>query len=176
MKPAKNKPGLSPMDAALRYLAAKPRTVREVEERLDSLDFGEGDVYQVVARLLELGLLNDEAFAFDFVSTRLATKPLSRRKLREQLFARKVPGDIADAAMASLDDAVEAANALIIAKKFKRQFETLDGEEQKQRVMLRLVGRGFAYEASKAAIEALFGDADGLSAIQASGEDADDDD
>lgn len=176
MKPARKKQGLSPMDAALRFLAAKPRTVREVEERLDSLDFGEGDIYQVVARLLELGLLNDEAFASDFVATRLATKPLSRRKLREQLFARKVPGDLVDAAVASIDDVAEAANALLTAKKYKRQFEALEGEEQKRRVMLRLVGRGFAYEASRAAIEMLFGDAQGLLEIEASGGDAEDDD
>lgn len=167
--------GTSPMDAALRFLAARPRTVREVEDKLDSLDYGEGDIGMTVARLKELGLLNDESFAADFVASRLAAKPLSRRKLREQLLSHRISGDLADGALGALDDEAEAANALAVAEKYARQFATFDADERKRRVTRRLVGRGFDYQASKAALERLFGDAQGLDAC-AEGEDEDDED
>ena len=40
----KNKVGNTPMDAALKFLTAKARTVREMEDHLDSLNYGEYEV------------------------------------------------------------------------------------------------------------------------------------
>ncbi len=160
----KNKVGNTPMDAGLKYLTAKPRTVREMEDHLDSLDYGEYEVYQVVERLKELGYLDDEKYAADFVASRLASKPLSRRKLREQLHTHKLPADLIDGALAGVADETERGNALIVAEKFARQFAALAPEERKLRTMRRLVGRGFECGASRAALEAVFGDAEGLEA------------
>ena len=69
------------MDAALSYLSARMRTVREVEDKLDDLQYGEGDILVTVERLKELNLLNDEEYAREFVRSRLASKPVSRQKL-----------------------------------------------------------------------------------------------
>jgi len=163
---------VSPMDAALAYLAAKPRTAFEVARKLDSLDFGEADVDAVVARLVELGLVDDARYAEDFVSSRLASKPVSRAKLRDQLYSHRLASEHIDAALAAVDDAKDAENALLVAKKYARQFALLEEDERKLRVMRRLVGRGFGFNASKAALEKLFGDAQGL---EDTGEDDDDD-
>ena len=65
-----------PLDAALRYLTPRMRSVGEVEAFLDGLDYGEADVEAAVARLKELGLLDDFAYAREFVRTRLAMEPL----------------------------------------------------------------------------------------------------
>src|SRR5512133_3202225 len=96
MKKSMSKPkkasdtGRTPMDAALRFLGARARTVRETERHLDACEYGEVEVYDTVERLKELGLLNDTAFAEEYVRTRLATKPVSRAHLREQLLAHEV--------------------------------------------------------------------------------------
>ncbi|HWQ58272.1 MAG TPA: regulatory protein RecX [Clostridia bacterium] len=169
---AKTMRDASPMDAALAYLEAKPRTAREVADRLDALHFGEGDVDATVARLKELGLVDDARYAADFVSSRLSNKPVSRRKLREQLYGHRLPAEDIESALETVDDAAEAANALSVAEKYARQFAALDEAERKRRVMKRLVGRGFMFDASKAALEKLFGDAEGLDAV---GEEDDDD-
>lgn len=169
----KNKVGNTPMDAGLKFLTAKARTVREMEDHLDSLNYGEYEVYQVVERLKELGYLDDAKYAADFVSTRLAAKPVSRRKLREQLYTHKLPKDLIDAAMEQVTDETEWAGARTVAEKFARQFSALEPEERKLRTMRRLVGRGFEYEASRAALEAVFGDAEGL--LACIGEDDDED-
>ena len=161
------------MDAALKYLTMKARTVREMEDHLDSLNYGEFEVYQVVERLKELGYLDDEKYAADFVSTRLASKPLSRRKLQEQLYTHKLPRDMIDAALGAVTVQVESANALAVAEKFARQFEHLGPEERKMRTMRRLVGRGFEYEAARTALETVFGDAEGLEACTGEADDED---
>ncbi len=152
----------TPMGAALSFLDARPRTVREVEEKLDALDFGEYEISETVRRLGELGLLNDALYAAEFVRTRLATKPVSRRKLYEQMYAHKLSKEVISDALETVSDGYEKKNALAVAEKFARQFATLDEEERRVRVMRRLVGRGYAYQASKEALETLFNNSCGL--------------
>lgn len=156
----KNKFASSPMDAALDYLADKARTVREVEEKLDSLNFGEYEVAQVINRLAELKYIDDEKYAADFIATRLATKPISKRKLWMQLYAHKLPKDIVNDAVAAIPYETERKNAAEVAEKFDRQFAALEEHERKQRVTRRLMGRGFEYAAAKDALESLYGDAE----------------
>ena len=118
----KNRLASSPMDAALDYLSDRARTVREVEEKLDSLNYGEYEVNQVISRLIELKYLDDEKYAADFIATRLATKPISRKKLWTQLYAHKLSKDVINAALEAVTPETEQENALTVAKKFNAQF------------------------------------------------------
>lgn len=105
------------MDAALDYpFRQGQRTVREVEEKLDSLNYGEYEVNQVISRLIELKYLDDEKYAADFIATRLATKPISRKKLWTQLYAHKLSKDVINAALEAITPETEQGNALAVAK------------------------------------------------------------
>ena len=143
---------MSPMDAALSYLTGRMRTVREVEDRLDELQYGEGDILITVERLKELNLLNDEEYAREFVRSRLATKPVSRQKLYMDLRAHRVPEELIEAALDALPSETESDNALEVARKFWRQMIALEEPVRRERVLRRLMGRGFSTEASLAAI------------------------
>ncbi|MBR0356321.1 MAG: regulatory protein RecX [Clostridia bacterium] len=143
---------MSPMDAALSYLTARMRTVREVEERLDDLQYGEGDILTTVNRLQELNLLNDAEYAREFVRTRLASKPVSRQKLYMDLKTHKVPEELIRAALEELPTETEADNAREVAEKFWRQMSGLEESVRRERVLRRLMSRGFSTEASLAAI------------------------
>lgn len=156
----KNRLASSPMDAALDYLSDRARTVREVEEKLDSLNYGEYEVNQVISRLIELKYLDDEKYAADFIATRLTTKPISRKKLWTQLYAHKLSKDVINAALEAVTPETEQENALAVAKKFDAQFASLEEHERKQRVTCRLMGRGFGYDAAKCALETIFDNAD----------------
>lgn len=149
------KRGQTPMDAALKYLTHRARTVREVERHLDDCNFGEYEIQQVIDRLLELNYLNDENYAEEFVRSRLATKPVSRRRLREQLLAHELPEHIVEAAIAAVPDEAERENATAVARKFARQFENLEPEEARERIMQRLAGRGYSYEDARRAVDML---------------------
>ena len=141
------------MDAALSFLTARMRTVREVEEKLDELQYGEADVFSTVERLKELNLLNDEAYAREFVRSRLATKPVSRQKLYLDLKAHKLPEDVIETALNELPEETEGDNAREVAKKFWRQMKGLEVSVRRDRVLRRLMSRGFSTEASLAAIQ-----------------------
>ena len=142
----------SPMDAALAYLTDRMRTVREVEDKLDDLQYGEGDILATVERLKELNLLNDEAYAREFVRSRLATKPVSRQKLYLDLKAHHVPEEYIQAALNELPKETETDNAREVAQKFWRQMSGLEQGARRERVLRRLMSRGFSTEASLAAI------------------------
>ena len=152
------------MDAALSCLAHRARTVREVERYLDEREYGEAEIMQVINRLEELGLLNDARFAADFVDSRLRTKPVSRRHLREQLYAHELPKELIDAALLAVPDDAEAENARAVAAKYAAQFSGLEPKARAQRVIKRLQARGYAYDVIREALEALALEADGAGA------------
>ena len=144
----------SPMDAALHFLGYRARTVRETERHLDEKQYGEYEVAQTIDRLLELGLLDDEKFAADFIETRLNTKPVSRRHLGEQLYAHELSADVIAAALERVSDEEEQENASRIAEKYWQQFSSLEQRERQSRVMQRLLGRGYDYETARRALAA----------------------
>ena len=141
-----------PMDAALKFLGARARTVREVERYLDERDCAEADVMEVINRITELGLVDDTAYAAEFVRTRLATKPVSKLRLREQLMQHETDPAAIDAALSGVPDEDDAAHALEIARKYARQMAALDPEERAQRIKTRLITRGYRYDDADAAI------------------------
>ena len=165
----KKKTGKSAMDSALDYLTSRPRTVREMENYLDGQNYGEYEVYAAVERLKELKYLDDVRYAADFVSTRLATKPLSRRKLKEQLRTHYLSADDIDAAMKQVTDDVERRNAMAVTEKFYRQFEGLEEYDRRQRIVRRLAGRGYDFGVIRDSVEELIGAID--CPIESDGED-----
>jgi regulatory protein len=80
------------MERALRLLSYKPRSIEELRGRLLEKDWAdEAAVNQVIARLKELGYLNDEQFAITFATSRLTAKPLGPTRLRRDLQRKKLP-------------------------------------------------------------------------------------
>jgi len=157
-KPKKaSESGRTPMDAALRFLGARARTVREVERHLDACEYGEVEVYDTVERLKELGLLDDAAYAEEFVRTRLATKPVSRAHLRQQLKAHETDENAIDFALSRVDEGLEAQSAAAVAEKYARQYARLPEEERCDMVLRRLLARGYSYDDARAALREAMG-------------------
>ncbi len=146
------KKNASAFDSALKYLTPKARTVREVENYLDDMNYSEIEVLNTIGRLEAANLLNDRKYAEDFVESRLNTKPVSRAKLCSQLREHFVPDEIINSVIEMVDDVVEEANAFAVAEKFYRQFEKLNSEERLRRVTLRLQSRGYNYDCIKKCI------------------------
>ncbi len=167
---AKKNGSKGPMDAALDYLSLKARTVREVELKLDELNYGEYEIYQVVERLKELNYLNDSQYASDFVASRLRVKPVSRKKLREQLYLHFLPKEAIDTALEGIGDEAEHKNALAAAQKLMPQLSKLEKDEAKRRMVNRLAARGYGYDCIKPVAEKLFGSGEGLEEVFLAGE------
>jgi regulatory protein len=88
------------LQRAVKLLAAKPRSVAELRERLLEKEWAdEAAVTHALAKLKEYGYLDDERFAFGFASYRVRQKPLGRQRLARDLKTKKVSKETADAAL-----------------------------------------------------------------------------
>jgi regulatory protein len=87
-------------ERAVKLLAAKPRSVAELRERLLRGKTTNVEVVEtVIARLREYGYLNDERFAFSYASYKVKQRPLGRRRLERDLKFKKVDSGVADQAL-----------------------------------------------------------------------------
>lgn len=90
------------MARALRLLALRPRSREELRQKLlEKNPRYESIISQVIARLGELGYLDDVRFAADYAHMRVETKPVGRRRLKNELRKRMIAEDLIDR---TLDD------------------------------------------------------------------------
>jgi regulatory protein len=78
------------LDAAARFLEARSRSVTEVRRRLTGAGYRPELVDGAVARLVELGVLDDEAFSRAWVESRDRARPRAERAIREELRTKGV--------------------------------------------------------------------------------------
>ena len=85
---------------AVKLLAAKPRSVSELRERLLQGRYASKSVVEeVITRLREYGYLDDQHYAFSFASNKVKQKPTGRRRLERDLMMKKVDRAVADEAL-----------------------------------------------------------------------------
>ena len=88
------------LQRAVKLLAAKPRSVAELRERLMEKEWAtEEAVEHALAKLAEYGYVDDERFAFGFASSRVRQKPLGRQRLARDLQTKKISKETAEAAL-----------------------------------------------------------------------------
>src|SRR2546423_9948846 len=88
------------LQRAVKLLAAEPRSVEELRERLLEKEWAdEAAVAYALAKLKEYGYLDDERFAFAFPAYRIRQKPGGRQRLARDLRTKKVSKETADAAL-----------------------------------------------------------------------------
>ncbi len=134
-------------DRALLLLSHAGQTRRGLARKLSARGFSASAVRHAVARMVELGYLDDKAFAESWLRSRLAMRKDGLLALSRGLIARGVPRPLADEALAALylpDD--EAAVALELVQGLSRDA-----------AIRRLTGRGFRARAIAAALRQLKG-------------------
>ncbi len=88
------------LEAAARFLEVRPRSVAEVRRRLTYAGYRPGLVEAAIERLLDLGMLDDEAFARAWVESRDRARPRGARALRDELRRKGVAAADVEAALA----------------------------------------------------------------------------
>lgn len=135
-------------ERAVKLLAAKPRSIAELRERLlRGKNIDEKIVETVIARLREYGYLNDERFAFSYVSYKVKQKPVGRRRLERDLKLRKVENSVANEAleMVYAETSEEQLIDEAIAKRLRIRGKPRNRAEAKS-LFDHLLRRGFAFE------------------------------
>ena len=90
------------MNRAVRLLAAKPRSVEELRERLLEKRWTNAEIVAaVIEKLGEYKYLDDKQFAADLASSKLRQKPVGKRKLQQSMSRKKLDRETLDEAIAS---------------------------------------------------------------------------
>ncbi|MCA1818137.1 MAG: recombination regulator RecX [Acidobacteria bacterium] len=88
------------LQRAVKLLAAKPRSVEELRERLAEKESAtEEAVEYAIKKLSEYGYLNDEQFAVSFAQSRVRQKPVGRQRLARDLKTKKLDKETAERAL-----------------------------------------------------------------------------
>jgi SOS response regulatory protein OraA/RecX len=88
------------LDAAARFLEARSRSVAEVRRRLATAGYRHELVDEAIARLVQQGYLDDEAFARAWVDSRDRARPRGERALRTELIQKGIAREIIDVVLA----------------------------------------------------------------------------
>ena len=152
-------------EAAARFLEARSRSVQEVRRRLTHAGYQPELVEGAIERMLELGILDDEAFARAWVESRDRSRPRGERAIRAELRLKGVDGASVDlvleerreavSGLAAEDDSpsvdLRAAERLIA--KHQRSLDRLaDPGQRRQRAYALLARNGFDPETAGDAV------------------------
>lgn len=150
------------MEIAGRFLAARPRTRRELELRLRRSATTEEVIAATLDRLEVLGLVDDVAFTRWWAEQRDRHAPRGRRMVEAELRQRGVPRDVLEAlrgeelAQPSLDAAslpdTEESRADAALEGHLRGRPVSEDPRARQRLGMYLVRRGFDPETARAAV------------------------
>jgi SOS response regulatory protein OraA/RecX len=91
------------LNAAARFLELRSRSVHEVRRHLADAAFPAELVERAIGRLLELGMLDDRAFATAWVESRDRTRPRGRMALRGELALKGIDRETIAAVLSDRD-------------------------------------------------------------------------
>jgi regulatory protein len=127
----------------LRQLAMTNRSRQQLRTRLLSREIPEQVADQVLDRFADIGLIDDEAFAASWVRGRHTQRGLSRSALTRELSGKGISAELAENAVAEIDDEAEYAAAEQLAIKKLRSMENLDPAKRVNRLVAMLARRGY---------------------------------
>lgn len=130
-------------EIALRQLTVRQRTRAELQAALKRKNVPDEAAREVLDRFTEVGLLDDAAFARDWVAAG-ARRMRGRRVLVQELSAKGVAPELIDAALAVTDPSADLEVALEFAQRKARRLSGLDRQVRYRRLSAALQRRGFA--------------------------------
>ena len=140
-------------EMALRFLEPRPRSRAEVKQQLRKKQVASDVIDQVIARLTDAGLIDDEAFAKYWVENREAFRPRAGRALRFELKRKGLSDAAIKEAIGTLDES-ESAYRAGTARAVR--WRNLERREFMEKLGAFLVRRGFSYEVAKDAAKRLW--------------------
>jgi regulatory protein len=136
------------MTAALRMLVARARSENQLREKLLAKEWLDASLIdECIARLKELGYVNDRSYAYNYALSRLQGRAIGRNRLGRELAEKKVPREIIEQTLEAVfeevaeDDLIEKA----IEKHIRLHGAPHDPKSAK-RIFAHLMRRGFQYD------------------------------
>lgn len=153
-------------EAALRFLANRPRSIAEVRQKLRQKELSEAAIEQAIERLQQTRLLDDEAFARFWVDNREQFGPRSTRALRSELRHKGVAEEDIRASVEGMDEESAAYRA---ASAQARRYQGQDRQVFMKRLGDFLLRRGFNYGVARQVVNRLWNEHVGTEIVETDG-------
>src|SRR5690606_31295703 len=129
---------------ALRQLTGAPRSRHQLAEAMARKDVPEEVAERVLDRLTDVGLIDDAEYAHILVRSQREARGLARRALAMELRRKAIVEDDAAAALATVDDEVEEAQARELLRRRWRSGANLDPQVRSRRAISMLARKGYS--------------------------------
>ncbi|BCJ34911.1 regulatory protein RecX [Actinocatenispora thailandica] len=131
-------------DICLRLLSVRPRTRAELATALRRRGIPDEDATAVLERYGEVGMIDDEAFAKAWVTSRHAGRGLARGALARELRQRGVDSSAIGSALTELDGDTEATMARALVDRRLRSMAGVPAEVAFRRLVGMLARKGYS--------------------------------
>ena len=131
-------------EICLRALTAAPRTGGELAQAMRRKGVPDEAAAEVLRRLTEAGLIDDEAFAEAWVSSRHNGKGLARRALAGELRRRGVDDAHVQSALTQVDDGDEVVAAMALVRRRLAATAGLPMPARVRRLSAMLARKGYS--------------------------------
>ena len=143
------------LEAALRFLEPRQRSIGEVRRRLTRVGYRQDLVEGAIARLVELEMLDDAAFSRSWIESRDRARPRGQRALRRELAMKGIERAVVDETMgereAESPDADDSAARRLLERNARALARVGDPRAMRQRAYALLARNGFDSETAAAA-------------------------
>jgi regulatory protein len=145
---------------AVNFISYRPRSSKEILDKLARKDFSHELALEVVDKLKELNLLDDLQFARMFVRDKLRGKPMGRAMLRRKLLEKGIAFQLSEGVLKEYvteENEREAARTLVERKmKMNRsRFSALDPLAKQKRLIDYLLSRGFSHDVATKTVRSI---------------------
>jgi regulatory protein len=136
------------MHRAVRLLAAKPRSIAELRERLLEKEWTiSAIVDEVLEKLKEYDYLDDDQYAKSLASSKLRQKPIGKRRLKQTLSQKKLDKETVEQAIEKVYEKTPESDVIERAiKKRLRQKGKPETREDSKKFYDYLMRQGFSYD------------------------------
>lgn len=133
---------------ALRYVTMRLRSEWEMRDYFRRKEVAEPVADQIITKLRNLRLLDDEVFARSWIANRRILKPTSQRKLAGELKIKRIDQSIIDKVLAEDREETDELEVLrqLVERKRKRY-------PDRNKLMQYLARQGYSYDDIKQAVD-----------------------
>jgi len=140
-------------NAAYRLLTYRPRSRKELEDKLRDKEFPASIVASVIDHVTRLGYLNDATFARQWAESRVRHRGFGKRRIAQELKAKGIDLELIGETLKGLFE--EATEADIARKEAEKKLKTMvrfEPEVRRRRLAGFLERKGFSFEVIRATI------------------------
>jgi regulatory protein len=141
---------------AIKYVAYRDRSEKEVVNHLIKKDYSEATVKQTISELAALGYIDDERFSFNWGSLRANNKKLGKNRVLKELLEKGVDLQVAEQAVEKIYLNIdENLIAISIAKNKLASMQDRNSNQKFQTTAQYLDRQGFSQDVIERTLEQL---------------------